>query len=95
MQLFILLFLLVASGVTQISQNDARLLYQQRDTERSRLWRAGQYDKAMALLQEMSANPALLAVTEIAGAGSGCAGGRRREWRERIADFELPHYEGR
>jgi len=67
MRLFILLFLLVASGVTQISENDARLLYQQRDTDRSRLWRAGEYDKAMARLQEASANPALLAVTENRG----------------------------
>ena len=65
MRLFLFLLLLAAPAMAQMSENDARLLYQQREAERSLLWRAKEYDKAVALLQDMAANPALMAISEI------------------------------
>jgi len=67
MRVVILLLLLAAPAAGQMSEKDARLLYQQRDAERGRLWRAGEYGKAVALLQAMAADPGLMAVPEIRG----------------------------
>ena len=65
MRVFILLLLLAAPGLAQMSEKEARSLYQRREAERSALWRAHEYDQAVALLQEMAANPGLMALSEI------------------------------
>src|SRR5579883_3509481 len=65
MRAFILLLLMSAPAVAQMTETQAQALYQARDAERSRLWRARQYDKAVERLQEMAADPVLMAFTPI------------------------------
>jgi carboxyl-terminal processing protease len=65
MRVLILLLLMAAPGVSQMTEAEAQSLYQQREAERSRLWRTQQYDQAVAVLQEMSANSGLMANTQI------------------------------
>lgn len=48
-----------------MTQAQAQAWFQEREAERRRLWRTGQYEKAVELLQQAAANPWLVANTEM------------------------------
>jgi C-terminal processing protease CtpA/Prc len=49
----------------QLSESEARSLYERRNAEVHQLWPKKEWTKAAAILEEMSANPALMKISEV------------------------------
>jgi C-terminal processing protease CtpA/Prc len=65
MRVFIVFFLLAGAAAAQTTEAQVQAWYQEREAERSRLWRTKQYDQAVELLQQMAANPAVITKWEL------------------------------
>lgn len=67
MRFFLVLLLAGAASVMAQPGSDAdvRATYQQREMERERLWKAKDYDKAAALLEEMTGDAAMMRISDI------------------------------